>query len=496
MEKITSYLFLVLLVAGCVKTEEADLVVHNGYVYENLEQNVYAEAFAVKDGRIIEVGAEHQIMNRYRADEFIDAGKKPIIPGLIDAHSYFMETGLLAEFPHHDFRGASNSELKQKLTSQKGNTLWGFGVNKEDSSLADITKSIFDQNPKKTILLKESKGELVWEVSSIYPEGNWHKEHEEPRTFRLIDSLQTNVLKESFLKAQSLYFQNGFTTVAIPTCDRPIFNTAVELAEEGKLTIDLVFYFGLTDRDWLANLAMGLLPPNIHIGGLSLYADGGYRSGNALLSKSHPYYKRQADYLLSDSLIKIATNWSNHKNYPLLFHVFGDSALTNLLTQMKKYPPQKNDHRWRVFHLQFIQEEQLSDLAELHLIPGVAPYQAMEDKDLFERPYFFSYPLKSLKKSAGIFSLGTLAPLAPLSTMVHFYYAIHHPLLSDQSLTKDEVTKAFTLFNAISLGIEDQKGTLQKGMEADFCIVRSGWEMNKPSLISFDVYKKGKKVSN
>ena len=73
-----------------MKGESVDFVIHNARVHVMDDKNSIFEAIAFKDGKIVEVGAERQILNRYSADEYIDAQKKDVYPGFTDAHGHIM----------------------------------------------------------------------------------------------------------------------------------------------------------------------------------------------------------------------------------------------------------------------------------------------------------------------------------------------------------------------------------------------------------------------
>ncbi len=78
--------FLVLLsciLIGCgeVRQKEADLILHNATVYTVNTSFTKAEAIAVKDGKIIDLGAEREILNRYQSKNKIDCRKAFIYPG-------------------------------------------------------------------------------------------------------------------------------------------------------------------------------------------------------------------------------------------------------------------------------------------------------------------------------------------------------------------------------------------------------------------------------
>jgi predicted amidohydrolase YtcJ len=71
----------------------ADLVVHNALVYTVNKDLDKVQAFAVKDGKFIDVG-NNDILDKYKAKNVVDAQGLPIFPGLIDAHSHFLQLGL------------------------------------------------------------------------------------------------------------------------------------------------------------------------------------------------------------------------------------------------------------------------------------------------------------------------------------------------------------------------------------------------------------------
>ena len=81
-------------ISSCVKFKKADLVIHNARIYTVNESFEVAQAMAITDGKIVAIGKEHEIMNKYRATEIIDAETRPIYPGFIDAHCHFLGSGL------------------------------------------------------------------------------------------------------------------------------------------------------------------------------------------------------------------------------------------------------------------------------------------------------------------------------------------------------------------------------------------------------------------
>src|ERR1700761_9044207 len=83
----------VLLLFSCHSRQPADLVLYHGRVYTVDSAFSHAEAFAVKDGKILAVGSDEAIRGAYTATQEVDAGGKAVYPGFIDAHAHFVRYG-------------------------------------------------------------------------------------------------------------------------------------------------------------------------------------------------------------------------------------------------------------------------------------------------------------------------------------------------------------------------------------------------------------------
>jgi len=79
------------LLTSCFKGQRVDLIIHNGEINTLNETNEVQEAIAIKDGIIIEVGPERQILNKYTAEEEIDAGSRSVYPSLSDFNVQLFE---------------------------------------------------------------------------------------------------------------------------------------------------------------------------------------------------------------------------------------------------------------------------------------------------------------------------------------------------------------------------------------------------------------------
>jgi|GEM_PF-3683948 len=88
MRRSLFLIFLFSAFTACMKGQKVDLVIHNAKIHTMDADDAVAEAIAIRGGKIIEVGPERQILNKYRSDETIDAQGKEIYPGFTDAHGH------------------------------------------------------------------------------------------------------------------------------------------------------------------------------------------------------------------------------------------------------------------------------------------------------------------------------------------------------------------------------------------------------------------------
>ncbi|HLJ10106.1 MAG TPA: hypothetical protein VKU82_02900, partial [Planctomycetaceae bacterium] len=80
--------------------QDADLILHHGKIVTVDEKFTIAEALAVKDDRILEVGGNADVLKLAGpATEKIDLGGKTMLPGLMDSHVH-PSAASIYEFDH------------------------------------------------------------------------------------------------------------------------------------------------------------------------------------------------------------------------------------------------------------------------------------------------------------------------------------------------------------------------------------------------------------
>ncbi|HSG66332.1 MAG TPA: amidohydrolase family protein, partial [Gammaproteobacteria bacterium] len=84
---------LAALALGCSAQEPADLIVANAAIYTLDPERPWAEAMAVRDGRILMLGTTEEIRARYTGAER-DAAGAMVLPGFHDAHVHPIDAGI------------------------------------------------------------------------------------------------------------------------------------------------------------------------------------------------------------------------------------------------------------------------------------------------------------------------------------------------------------------------------------------------------------------
>jgi hypothetical protein len=77
---------LTICLSSCMKGKKVDQIFHNASIYCFDENNSTGEAMAIKNGVIIEIGPERQILNKYRSSETINVEGKELVPSFTNCN--------------------------------------------------------------------------------------------------------------------------------------------------------------------------------------------------------------------------------------------------------------------------------------------------------------------------------------------------------------------------------------------------------------------------
>lgn len=513
LTKKIKYLFAATILTACYQSEEADLVVHNATIYSVDESFSTHEAMAIKDGKIIELGAEREILNRYKGKEVFDAQKKFIYPGFYDAHSHFMgyarNQGEINLFGTKSFEEVV--ERIQKFIAQSerewivgrgwDNTQW------EDQSFPNksVLDSLFPNRPvhltrvdgHAVLVNREALNRSGIDEKTFIAGGLIEKNADGELTGILLDNAETyaagfispmgiNLQKDLFEKAQQNCFEAGLTSVTDAGLSIEDIQLLDSLQRDGSILIR-VYAMLSQSEEALEFMKNGpLKTEHLHVCAVKIYADGALGSRGALLKR--PYSDDLENYglrLVSDSTLGVFGESAIKNGFQVCTHCIGDSANSFVLKAYSELLGELTDSRWRIEHAQVVSPEDLQYYRDYGIIASVQPVHATSDMDWAEERLGadrveHAYRLNSLKEQLGWIPLGTDFPVEPISPIANFYAAVSRkspqgeteiPFREAEALTREDGLRGITIWPALASFEENEKGSLEPQKMADFVVL-------------------------
>ncbi len=502
------------------REERADLVFLNGNIYTLDERNPFAEAIAVKDGRILTVGSNERVKEKIgEKTVVVDLKGKTVVPGFIDAHVHFYSYGsTLKELNFVGTRSIAEivEIVKKNLPNFKeGEWITGHGWDHEDWQRKEFPtyKEISEITQNNPVYFTRVDGHAGWankkamEIAGISretldpPGGKIIRDEKGEPTGVFIDTAQNLIekhipeksyewKKDAILRAQEECLKLGLTEVHEAGSSEEIINIYRELAKEGKLKIKI--YAMLSGSEHFQKYQNRI--PVIREGGkltiraIKLFMDGALGSKGAALFEPYSDDPGNSGLLLMDEnkLFEI-TKSALKRGYQVCVHAIGDRANFLTLNAFERAVKEAGveDHRLRIEHAQVIRLEDMNRFAELGVIPSMQPTHATSDMYWAEKRLGFerakgAYAWKSLMKKSCKIAGGSDFPVENPNPLWGFFSAVTrynhegwpeggwHP---EEKMTREEALKCFTI-NAAYAGFEEKiKGSLEQGKVADFVVL-------------------------
>lgn len=514
MQKFSVLIFIGVLLTSCYQGETADMIIHNAKIYScDKGFNVY-EAMAIKDGKILQLGPEREILNGYDCDNIINAELKPIYPGFYDAHCHFSsyaKTLKNVDLTHTK----SFNEVLDRLSKADGdfgddNWLIGRGWDQTEWEVDSVfpTNSLLNQDAKFNsipILITRIDGhaalanqyalDLAGFTTETVIEGGVIQQKDGQLTGILIDNAIDSITKiipewskelqkEYLKKAEYNLFEQGLTSIndaGVYAEERELF---IELYEANELKINsYLMLFPVGDNlDFAAEKGI-YKEGKLHIGSFKLIADGALGSWGACLHDEYADNPHQHGYLLQDeNEMKDIATFAKEIDYQLNTHCIGDSANSVMLKMYADIIQDKPDHRWKIEHAQVLRPSDFDYFETIGVIPSVQPTHCTSDmrwaeKRLGEDRVKFAYAYNDILQKAGLIALGTDFPIENISVLETFYAAVSRKdkngfpadgFQVENALSRRDALMGITYWAAYSNFEEKERGSLAAGKNADF----------------------------
>ncbi len=504
-------LLLLVMNLACTKMEKADSIVINGNIYTVNPSFEKAEAFAIKNGKIIAIGTSEEIKNNYAPQKTIDAQGKTIVPGFIDAHCHFLGLGLQQQ--KVDLTGTKSfEEVVARIVDfqKKQNVAYitGRGWDQNDWELKEFpTKEKLDELfPNTPVAVRRIDGHALLANQAAIDIAGVTVNSKEYGGFILkkdgkltgifidgpMDLIEVKIPNSSkkekiqaLKDAEKICFSYGLTTVDDAGLSKESIELIDSLQQGGELKIRIYAMVSASDESIDYFTKKGILKTaRLNVRSFKIYADGALGSRGAALKKSYSDKHNHLGALVTslEDIEKYAKKIAA-SDFQMNTHAIGDSANYIMLKTYKNVLKDKNDRRWRIEHAQIIDKKDFDYFN--NILPSIQPTHATSDMywaedRVGEERIKGAYAYKDLLNKYGKIALGTDFPVEKVNPFLTFYAAVARKDLNnypengfqiENALTRKETLKGMTIWAAYSNFEENEKGSIEVGKIADFIIL-------------------------
>jgi hypothetical protein len=516
MKKLVYILVSVSVLTSCIKSEKADLLVRNATIYTVDAGFSIGQAMAIKDGKILEIGKEHEITNKYRSEKVFDAQTRPIYPGFIDAHCHFLGYGLSLQQVNLVGTKSFDEVIERVIEFSKNNTgewIEGRGWDQNDWQIQEFPdkEKLDELFPNQPIFIRRIDGHAALANSEALKRakitnetqitGGIIEQIDGELTGILIDNA-LNLLKKvipspnkeqltkALLDAQNNCFAVGLTTVDDAGLNKQEVELIDKLHKEGKLNMKV--YAMLTDNEENLNHYLKNGPYKtsmLNVRSFKFYGDGALGSRGACLLEPYSDVNDSIHYgflLNEETYYRESAQKLYDAGFQMNTHCIGDSANRLFLNIYGSILPEGNDNRWRIEHCQVVDSNDLVSFGKYGIIPSIQPTHATSDmywadERLGSDRVANAYAYQDLKNQLGFLALGTDFPIESIDPLKTFYAAVVREDLKGyptggyqmkNALSRKEALMGITIWAAISNFEESEKGSLEAGKSADFIVLQ------------------------
>ena len=408
----------------------ADMIISGGSIITMDPAYPKAGAVAVRDGKILAVGAAKMLEKAYGGPttQRLDLAGKTLMPGFIDPHSHitnFVTTwGLpsLSPPPVGDVASITDIVTKVRAYIQTAKIPVGtlvVATGYDDSLLAEgrhPTAADLDViSPDHPVILIHVSGHLAAANTRALALVGYGRDTPDPKggvIRRLADGTPSGVLEELALmpfmrlipsksmderiktlaEVQAYYASLGITTAQDGITTPAEIALLQEAARRKALVLDIVAYPRWSFMKAMAcdgqgaslvplsgaNLPLGVYQDRLKIGGVKLTGDGSPQGKTAYLTQPyvHPPHGLGEDYRGYPVATPEALDHWYSEAYrckaQVLFHANGDAAADMMLAAVTKAQAQygQQDLRPVMIHAQMIRHDQVDAMARLKVMPS------------------------------------------------------------------------------------------------------------------------------
>lgn len=507
------FIFSTLIIGACTSKPEVDLVISHATIYTVDSSFSVKEAMAIKDGKIVAVGSNEDILKNYNSAEHQKKEGSFIYPGFIDAHAHLYNLGM--QMQQVNLTGATSfEEVVQRIQDfqdahQKAYIIGrGWDQNKWEGKQFPTKDTLDLLFPNTPIALSRIDGHAMLcntqallragiDANTKVEGGAIIKDREDNLTGVLVDNpmklvfdsfpnVSTEEIKKALTDAEKVCLSYGLTTISDAGLSKNVIEIIDEMQQADEMQLRMYVMVSNKEEDLAYYLSK---PPykteKLNVRSVKVYADGALGSRGAALKQ--PYSDHEVYFgsmvIGHDDFHKLAQRIAATE-FQMNTHAIGDSANVSVLKTYQEVLKGQENRRWRVEHAQILAEEDIRYFSK-NILPSVQPTHATsdmywaEDRVGSER-IKHAYAYKELLEQVGILPLGTDFPVEHVNPMLTFYAAVSRKDTSgfpekgfqpQNALSRKEALSGMTIWAAFANFEEEEKGSLRAGKYADFLVL-------------------------
>jgi predicted amidohydrolase YtcJ len=514
-----------------MKKTFADQVFFNGEIYTVDDKQPWAQAVAIKEDTIVQVGNNQDIQSLISDTTTVtDLKGKMMLPGFHDTHVHLISGGMLenncilkdSKTVAEVLTGITSYLQKTNLPQNEWVHCSGLDMTLSDQISIEELDQVANGRP---LYIQTSDGHSIWVNSKVLELAGITEETPEPLQGEIVRLPGTNIpsgflhdfaaqIVKNIIPTASIEeriagletgmqkaHQFGITSILEPGMDDHLLAPYVKLSDENKLllrvraSISPIYWqpgaFGDEIIDFI-DTRKQYTRENIDVESVKMYIDGVLENGSAVLLE--PYLKEEFNghppFYSQDELDNYITRLDK-KGLQVHLHAIGDGGVRMALDAFTaaREANGTTDNRHTICHLQMIDPLDVPRFAELGVCSSFQPLWARVDEwvtDLNiplvgENRVKKFYVINSINQVGGIVAGGSdwfvssLNPLEAIETGIRRqdpYLPNDSPTLNqEEAVDIETMIAAYTINGAFLMHQEEKTGSIEVGKKADLIIL-------------------------
>ncbi len=508
---------------------KADLIIVGAPVWTGDPARPWAEAVAVRGGRVAAAGPERELAGlRGPATRVLALDGGLVLPGFADAHVHTAAGGL--ELTQCDLHGVEPEDYPATVARYAaehpdlgwvlggGWVLDAFGTAGPHLAALDVVVA------DRPVMLESTDGHSAWvnsralELAGITratpdpPRGRIERDAAGEPTGALHEAARALVAdlapeptqaewEAAIERGQAHLHRLGITAWQDAAVEPEMLAAYRAVAERGRLTGRAV-----AALRWEVEAGQAQLPGlverrqagtvgRLRAGAVKIFADGVFENRTAAMLEpyldgdGHPTGNLGIGMLGPEELAKVVTALDS-EGFDVHVHAIGDRAVRDTLDAFEAAAAAngRRDARHQIAHLQFVHPDDRPRFRRLGVVANAQPYWSCVDgymRDLtlpFLEPERagWQYPWASLRQAGAVLAFGSDWTVSTANPLEEIEVAVHRlvpgdpgsePFLPGERVDLPTALAAFTSGSAYALRLEAETGTVTPGKLADLAVL-------------------------